>query len=106
MENEGDPRMIELLVENWEEFFLYSLYVSFVLHFILILSYRWLYTHSFHHQPYAFEKMNLVEWTQYQKNHSLIRFSIIHWLPKAIRRKIQANEDSDGPTILLHLLHS
>lgn len=93
--------MIEFLTNNWQDFLLYSAYVSLALYFLLIISRRWLEIHSLkqcHH--FYWKKLYVKEGKNQSFFNMDIAFSFICWLPKTIRRKGSRGDELDGPIFL------
>ena len=92
--------MFEFLTEHWQEFSLYTVYVSYVLSLLMLISCYWMVLKPIKHENYDIHKLNF----SLPKPNITIRTSqdqSIHWwLPRAIRRKVSPPDDPDSAIVL------
>jgi len=93
--------MMELFMEHWQEFFLYSFCVSLVLHYIFLLSCDWI-LHAPEQECGAVEKFRIFERKQLPTDRTDMNSLFIRRIHKTVRRRVYAKEDSEEGTILLH----
>ncbi|MDQ0214330.1 hypothetical protein J2S13_000726 [Oikeobacillus pervagus] len=89
--------MIDFLIESLNEFTIYSLYMSLVLHFIFILTYKWTQLHSYKkHEIAHMHEMNRLDVRQsIESQTDCPSFNMLEWLPKSIRRKVSSYDEND-----------
>jgi len=93
--------MFEILMDHMQEFSLYTVYVSYALSLLLLISCYWVFFKTIKHRNYKFHNLRI----SLPKEKVFLKTSndqsYYWWLPKVIRRKISPPEDPDSAMILL-----
>lgn len=93
--------MIDLLIENWQDFMYWSVYACFFMSVCFSFSYQWFKRLSIKTEYYRIEQP-LYQPPKIQIPNLDALFSpLIIWLPKTIRRKEGMGEDPDDQYFLL-----
>lgn len=87
--------MIEFIADHWQEFILYTSYVSMALYIILNISYYWLSLQSNKNRNYKFDQIcSDFRQKDYKINHHPA-FLFLLWLPRTIRLKVCSSDEAE-----------
>ncbi|MCU9614695.1 hypothetical protein OEV98_14220 [Caldibacillus lycopersici] len=93
--------MFEFLTEQWQNFILYSAYVSLILYYLLKISCIWIVCYSVQNQEYEFDNFHLSRQKSSVHTSNRVSFLFIRWLTKTIRRKDCRKDDGEEPLSFL-----